>query len=201
MTISCGQQRYLNFSKIWGQFPYLFFPMRNKKGWLDKHRSNLNKRKRTISCIGQEITISAVNFHSQLFSPAGLFLFWESTEVTLCYEKGSWSWQFSGVIWIRSPWNKSVCPPCFSSEKSLTAICSAPSTNSTTKAPVPPWCQLNKVHWEHRPPGRRSTSITQWEVAPAEGKHGSGRESLVGGEAQILRHNEKNDIRGIHLSF
>lgn len=71
----------------------------------------------------------------------------------------------------------------------------------TTKACVSPWCQLNKVHWKCWLPGQRSTSITQWEVAPTEGKHGSVRGGLVGGESQIFRHKKGNDIRGIHPSF
>lgn len=50
-------------------------------------------------------------------------------------------------------------------------------------------------------PGQRSASITQWEVAETEGKHRSGQESLVGGGTHCLRHNEEQDIRGIHPSF
>lgn len=82
--------------------------------------------------------------------------------------------------------------------------CSPPKTfliYSTTKNSVCPWPELNKVHWEGWLPGQKSTSITQWEVAPTEGKHGSVRESLVGGGAQISTHNEGNDIREIHLSL
>lgn len=55
--------------------------------------------------------------------------------------------------------------------------------------------QSAKAAWAEEP------SITQWEVAGTEGKHRSVWDSLAGGGAHILGHNEQKNIRGIHPSL